>query len=50
MSILKNSLNSDVLESKFDYFYLGANLKDFDLSKVDIRDDFKIFLIQKMFL
>jgi len=48
---IKNSLNSDVLESKFDYFYLGANLKDFDLSKVDIRDDFKnIFNTKNVFI
>lgn len=48
---IKNSLNSDVLESKFDYFYLGANLKDFDLSKVDIRDDFKeLFKTKNVFI
>ena len=48
---IKNSLNSDVLESKFDYFYLGANLKDFDLSKADIRDDFKnIFNTKNVFI
>ncbi|MGJ0335585.1 glycosyltransferase family 4 protein [Aliarcobacter cryaerophilus] len=48
---IKNSLNSDVLESKFDYFYLGANLKDFDLSKADIRDDFKeLFKTKNVFI
>lgn len=41
MSILKTVSIVMCQESKFDYFYLGANLKDFDLSKVDIRDDFK---------
>src|SRR5574344_214492 len=48
---IKNSFNSDVLESKFDYFYFGANLKDFDLSKADIRDDFKdLFKTKHVFI